>query len=47
VEVKMALREIKHPVSYFAEGIFKIDLGPIERRERLRNLTAKIVIESG
>jgi hypothetical protein len=36
----MALREIKHPISYFGEG-------PIERRERLRNLTAKIVIESG
>lgn len=39
-EIKMKLREMKHPICYFGEG-------PVERRERLKSLLAKILLEGG
>ena len=39
-EVKLKLRELKHPICYFGEG-------PFERRDRLKTLLAKILMENG
>lgn len=39
-EIKIKLRELKQPICYFGEG-------PAERRERLKTLLAKILMESG
>lgn len=39
-EIKMKLREMKQPICYFGEG-------PAERRERLKSLLARILLEGG
>lgn len=39
-EIKLKLRELKQPICYFGEG-------PSNRRDRLKNLLAKILMETG